>query len=190
MIPPVFDFIGGPSGAWRVTQLTTLAGESLAAVSHVQPRPGSLAESMEIGEGGWGLRGVISNLRYAEQREKAALVALQDPLGRAGATCAALIPLRKSAAWWALAQDERRAIFETTSHHTQTGMKYLPAIARQLYHCRDVGGPFDFLTWFEYAPADAAAFEDLVGALRQTEEWTYVDREVDVRLTRGSAAEL
>ncbi len=57
-------------------------------------------------------------------------------------------------------------------------------IARQLYHCRDLGEPFDFLTWFEYAPDHAALFEDLVGMLRATEEWSYVEREVDVRVKR------
>ena len=111
-------------------------------------------------------------------------MAVQAPLGRAEACCAALIPLRKSAAWWALAQDERRAIFENASHHTQIGLRYLPAISRQLYHCRDLGGPFDFLTWFEFDSAHTAAFEDLIGALRQTEEWQYVDREIDIRLSR------
>jgi hypothetical protein len=62
----------------------------------------------------------------------------------------------------------------------------LPAIARRLHHCRDLGPdePFDFLTWFEYAPADAGAFEDLVGTLRDSPEWRYVDREVDIRLAR------
>jgi len=44
------------------------------------------------------------------------------------------------------------------------------------------GREFDFLTWFEFAPADAGAFEELVGRLRATEEWSYVDREVDIRL--------
>ena len=48
----------------------------------------------------------------------------------------------------------------------------------------DLGEPFDFLTWFEYAPGDSEAFEELVGALRATEEWRYVEREVDVRLER------
>ncbi|WP_375417584.1 chlorite dismutase family protein [uncultured Hymenobacter sp.] len=180
----VFDFIGGPAGPWQVVQATTLVGDSLPPVSHLQRQPSPSAESATVPAGSWALRGLISNLRYAERVEKMALVAVQAPLGRAAARCAALIPLRKSAAWWELAQDERRAIFEAASHHTQTGLKYLPAIARQLYHCRDLGGPFDFLTWFEYAPADSAAFEDLVGVLRQTEEWTYVDREVDLRLVR------
>lgn len=65
-------------------------------------------------------------------------------------------------------------------------MKYLPAVARRLHHCRDLGSeePFDFLTWFEYAPADSAAFDELVAALRETEEWTYVEREIDLRLIR------
>ncbi len=64
-------------------------------------------------------------------------------------------------------------------------MKYLPAIARRLHHCRDLGEPFDFLTWFEYAPKHSEAFEELVGRLRETEEWVYVEREVDIRLTRA-----
>jgi len=57
-------------------------------------------------------------------------------------------------------------------------------VARRLYHSHDLGEPFDFLTWFEYAPEDARAFEDLVARLRQTEEWSYVEREVDIRLSR------
>ena len=106
----------------------------------------------------------------------------QEPLGRPHARRAALIPIKKASAWWDLAQDERRAIFEDHSHHTDVGLKYLPQIARQLYHCRDLGQPFDFLTWFEYAPEHVAAFEELVARLRVTAEWEYVEREVDVRL--------
>ena len=60
----------------------------------------------------------------------------------------------------------------------------MPAIARKLYHCRDIGQPFDFLTWFEYAPEDSDNFEELVKALRETEEWKYVDREIDIRLVK------
>ena len=98
--------------------------------------------------------------------------------------CAALIPIKKSAAWWELTQEERRKIFEDKSHHIAASLKYLPAIARQLYHCRDLGEPFDFLTWFEYAPEHADMFEELVGMLRATEEWTFVEREVDIRVAR------
>ena len=110
---------------------------------------------------------------------------MQEGLGRPRASRAALIPIRKSEAWWGLAQDQRRAIFEETSRHITIGLDYLPAIARRLYHCRELGEPFDFLTWFEYAPEDSMAFETLVRRLRDTEEWRFVEREVDLRLNRG-----
>lgn len=136
----------------------------------------------------WQLRGITSNERYVERAEKAQLLARQPALGRPEATRAALIPIRKSVAWWALTQDERRGVFEAQSRHIQLGLDYLPAVARQLHHCRDLGTPepFDFLTWFEYAPADEPAFEALVQALRATPEWAWVEREVDIRLTRDA----
>lgn len=63
-------------------------------------------------------------------------------------------------------------------------MNYLPAIARRLHHSRDLREPFDFLTWFEFAPEHEADFEALLSNLRATREWTFVEREVDIRLTR------
>jgi chlorite dismutase len=130
----------------------------------------------------WPLCGVSSHGRYVTRQERNALEGRQPPLGRPEATCAALIPIAKSAAWWDLAQDERRHILEERSAHIATGLRYLPAIARRLYQSRDLGGPFDFLTWFEYTPADAMRFEELVHLLRRTEEWRYVSREIDIRL--------
>jgi chlorite dismutase len=124
--------------------------------------------------------------RYVNQEEREALVRVQPKLGRAEAVRAALIPIRKSAAWWDLPADVRRQIFEKRSHHIATGLRYLPAVARRLYHCRDLGEPFDFLTWFEYAPADAHAFDELVERLRGTQEWTYVEREIDMRLIKDA----
>ena len=112
------------------------------------------------------------------------LATRQAELGRPEATRAALIPMSKSAAWWALAQDERRNLLQEVSQHITIGLEYLPAVARRLYHGRDLGEPFDFLTWFEYAPQDAPAFEQLLARLRATPEWQYVDREVDIRLAR------
>ena len=105
---------------------------------------------------------------------------------RREATSAALIPIRKTAAWWAMTQDERRSVFEEQSHHIEIGLRYLPAVARRLHHCRDLGGdePFDFLTWFEYAPSDEKAFDELVAELRRSPEWKFVEREVDIRLVR------
>jgi len=130
------------------------------------------------------LRGVTSNQRYVNRNEQNQLVAVQEGLGRPEASQAALIPITKSAVWWGLTQDERRQIFEERSSHIAIGLKYLPAIARRLHHSRDLGEVFDFLTWFEYAPSSSTAFEDLLAALRATEEWKYVEREVDIRLVR------
>jgi chlorite dismutase len=132
------------------------------------------------------LRGTASYERYVTRLERTALDARSPLLGRPEAICAALIPVTKSAAWWRLPQDERRAIFEDRSAHIATGLRYLPAVARRLYQSRDLGEPFDFLTWFEYAPRDAVRFEELVHTLRGTEEWRYVEREIDVRLRRAS----
>ncbi len=133
----------------------------------------------------WTLRGVVSHPRYATTAELHALGRVQAQPGRPEATRAALIPVRKSDAWWSLAQDARRAIFEEKSRHIALSMKYLPAIARRLHHARDLGQPFDFLTWFEFAPQDEAAFDALLRELRATEEWRYVEREVEVRLSRA-----
>jgi chlorite dismutase len=178
-----YTFIGGDTGQWSVTAIEAVTGPLLEPVARLEIRNANLSESPDGAR--WHLRGVTSNQRYVTREEQSALVALQPQLGRPEAICAALIPITKNAAWWALTQDERRDIFEAQSSHIATGLRYLPAVARRLHHSRDLGEPFDFLTWFEYAPADAAAFEELVTALRRTEEWKYVEREVDIRLIRS-----
>jgi len=51
-------------------------------------------------------------------------------------------------------------------------------------HGRELGAEFDFLTWFEFAPGDAPAFDALLAERRATEEWRHVVREVELRLRR------
>src|SRR3954465_4469509 len=178
-------FRGGQSGGWRITSISPVMGEPLAFMPALSVTD-SEAISLPLvpSRNAWRLVGVASSLRYTERAEKQQLTAVQAGLGRLEATSAALIPIRKSQAWWELTQEERRRIFEDKSHHIAGSLKYLPAIARQLYHCRDLGEPFDFLTWFEFDGANAALFEELVAMLRASEEWTYVEREVDLRLER------
>jgi chlorite dismutase len=176
-------FRGGQSGHWRITLNSAVKGAPLAAVPALTvTQSASIALPILPSTTAWRLAGVASHVRYVEKAEKEQLAEKQAPLGRDEATSAALIPIRKSAAWWALSQDERREILEAKSHHISASLKYLPQVARQLYHCRDLGEPFDFLTWFEYAPEHAPQFEELVAMLRNTEEWTFVEREVDLRL--------
>lgn len=184
--PRLFSFVVGHEGPWKTTESRLIAGDPLPDIERLGFVPGNVSP---VPTGAvWVLRGVTSNERYVTRSEKEQLLARQPPLGRPEAECAVLIPIRKNAKWWTLTPDERRQIFEERSHHNAIGMEYLPAIARRLHHCRDLNEvePFDFLTWFEFAKPDTAAFDRLLARLRASEEWKYVDREVEVRLTRAS----
>ena len=158
-------FAAGPSGPWRIERITALIGEGLADAERLEVLE---AQAAHAPRGSWLLRGVTSNARYTNRPEVDALGERQEGLGRPRATRAALIPIRKSEAWWALAQDERRAIFEQQSRHIGIGMDYLPGIARRLHHCRELSEPFDFLTCFEFAPADESSFDTMLARLRAT----------------------
>ncbi|MBX9848216.1 MAG: chlorite dismutase family protein [Rhodocyclaceae bacterium] len=180
--PLVVEFQAGSSGVWRIESIAPVIGESLPEAAFLTMHEGQQSPVSNMAT--WALKGVTSNTRYTTRAEVSQLSARQEGLGRPEAMCAALIPIRKTAAWWALAQDERRTIMEEQSHHIRIGLDYLPAIARRLHHSRELGQPFDFLTWFEFPASHKQAFEDLVQRLRETEEWRYVDREVDIRLYR------
>jgi len=180
--PLPIAFAAGAAGPWRITRATTLRGEALPTaaalgVHEATPPPPGAA---------WVLRGVTSNLRYTAETERQTLAGVQQGLARPQATAAALIPIRKTAAWWELAQDRRRALLEEESRHIAIGLEYLPAVARRLIHSRDLGEPFDFLTWFEFAPEHAAQFDALLQRLRATAEWGFVEREIEIRLTRAA----
>ncbi len=125
--PLLVTFAGGSTGRWRVLEIDTVAGASLPAVGRVEVYEGAVAP--ERPDATWILRGVAGQVRYVNRAEKDALAAVQAGLGRREATRAAPIPIKKSAAWWNLAQDERRAIFEERSKHIEQSLKYLPAVA-------------------------------------------------------------
>src|SRR6185436_11758726 len=115
---------------------SAVVGEGLPAAARLDVLEGPFTAEAS---GAWTLRGVAGHARYVERREKTALDAVSPPLGRPEATRAALIPIRKSGAWWALPQDERRAVFEARSRHIADSLAFLPRIARRLYHARDLG---------------------------------------------------
>ncbi len=177
-----YSFVGGKHGPWRVTEVRRVIGAGLEQVERVNIINDAVAE-LPL-DSSWVLQSFVSNLRYAKRDEVTTLRAVQPGLNRSEAVSAVLIPIKKTARWWELAQDERRAIFEEQSHHTAVGLEYLPEVARQLHHCRDLGEPFDFLTWFEFAPEHTQAFDELLVRMRASKEWEYVEREVEVRLER------
>lgn len=174
------SFVGGDLGPWEVTRIEPIRGLTLPEFARLQmlsewiAQPDSQTQML--------LRGVISHLRYTTADELKQLKQTQEGLGRPEAKCAVLIPMKKSEQWWQMPQDVRRELFEAQSKHTTIGMDYLPAIARQLHHSRDLGEEFDFLTWFEFAPEYQSQFDELLARLRATKEWEYVEREVEVRV--------
>ncbi|WP_244457971.1 chlorite dismutase family protein [Roseomonas fluvialis] len=170
----------GAHGPWRVTDIRPCLGATLPPAARLRVEDGDATPD----DGAWRLRGVTSNLRYTAEAERATLAGVQQGLGRPQASRAALIPIRKSAAWWDMAQDARRAVLEEESRHIAIGLEYLPGVARRLIHSRDLGEPFDFLTWFEFAPEHEAGFDTLLSRLRATKEWGFVEREVEIRLAR------
>ena len=104
-----YFFLGGAQGAWKVTRTSAYRGAGLEAVQRIEVVNGELGERPAGAT--WILQGLTSNVRYATGAELTALRAKQPALNRPEATCAALIPIKKSAAWWNLPQDERRRIF-------------------------------------------------------------------------------
>src|SRR5690349_4131689 len=114
-------FVAGIAGPWRIEGIRPIRGEPLIPADRLDVHAThAVAET-----GNWLLRGVAGHVRYVNGKEKLQLDAVSPPLGRAEATLAALIPIRKSPAWWTLPQDERRAIFEERSRHISDALKYL-----------------------------------------------------------------
>jgi Chlorite dismutase len=177
-----YSFIGGAQSIWKVVDVRRMLGSSLEFTERVNVVNDAITE-LPL-DSSWILQGFSSNIRYSMKTEATALKAVQPRLDRAEAISAVLIPIKKTLQWWEMTQDERRAIFEEESHHTAVGMEYLPGVARRLLHCRDLSEPFDFLTWFEFAPEHTNAFDNLLVRMRASKEWEYVEREVEIRLER------
>lgn len=178
----LFSFSGGDTGPWRVTSMQTVIGEPLPAVKRLAIT--STSSSPVAPKASWVLRGITSNERYVDREERSQIVSTQLELGRPELTCGAMISIRKNEAWWALTHEERMNIFKEQSQHTKIGLEYFPELPRRLHHCRDLSEnePFDFLTWFEFEPAEEDKFNTLLAELRAIPEWKYVEREVDIRL--------
>lgn len=131
--------------------------------------------------------GSTQHLVYTSAATRAELTQLsRGPSG----PMAVMIPIRKSAAWWALAQDERQAHFMPGRRpgHTALGRSFAGRIYRRLYHARYLSGSnWDFLTYFEFPEEESATFRELLGLLRDPEqnpEWSYVEREQELWLRK------
>jgi hypothetical protein len=177
----IYSFVGGETGRWQVTQMTTLMGEPLPLAACLDVREDHV---LYLPAGGsWILRGRTSSDRYTTTAEREPQTAVQPPLNRKHATCGALISVKRSESWRTLTQEESRSLQDETSRIT---MRYVPAIASRTYYGYELGENFDVLMWFEFAPDDADTFDYVLYQLRETTEWRYVEREIEIRLTRPS----
>ena len=61
-------------------------------------------------------------------------------------------------------------------------------MASPCWACLAAQEPFDFLTWFEFEKKDTAEYNKLLARLHASEEWKYVECDVEIRLTRDQPA--
>src|SRR5689334_16153906 len=108
MASRMFRFVGGDTGSWQIVGMDRIAGAPLEQARRLAIFEADLATPQAGSK--WCLRGVTSYERYVTRHEHDLLAAAQPALGRPAANCAALIPIKKTEAWWQLPQDERRAI--------------------------------------------------------------------------------
>jgi hypothetical protein len=174
-----------------------VTGYELERVNGVR---GPLPSGIEAGQRLWRLEaagrlpmpdapfiGATMHLVYTDSATRSELTRISSP---ESGPVAVLIPIRKSAEWWALGREQRQAlVMEGAPHgHLAIGQRYAARIYRRLYHARYLpGSEWDFLTYFEFPADTAAAFEELLAALRDVErnpEWAFVDREVELWMTR------
>jgi hypothetical protein len=138
------------------------------------------------------LQGVPQHLEYTTRQQRDDLKRSRAEVPASADTLAVVIPIRKSAAWWALPQDQRQAYFQKTKAgkgHTAIGAEYVDRVYRKLYHARYAveTADHDFITYFEFKKEHEGDFKRLLGKLRDRKgnpEWGYVDREYEIWLTK------
>jgi hypothetical protein len=177
------------------------AGGALVRVEDNEAWPSALR-----GERGAFYLGRTQHVVYTTADQKTVLDARSRPelaagtasTGQGRAPRAVIIPLRKRAEWWRLAQDQRQASFHTGAPgvpggghgpHTAIGLEYVDRIFRRLYHSRHLGVPltYDFVTYFEFDAGQEDIFRALLAALRdpvKNPEWAQVEWEHEIWMTK------
>lgn len=81
-----------------------------------------------------------------------------------------VIPIRKSADWWALDQEQRSAMMK---EHTAAALPYHKTVKRKLYHSTGLDD-LDFITYFETSKLED--FHSLILSLERVKEFQYTRR--------------
>jgi hypothetical protein len=120
--------------------------------------------------------GAMHDFAYAGQRAQAAGASMPN---------AFLLPLRKTAEWWAKDWMERHTYllprYDANGHmvsegHALAASAGIPALMRRTYRSSE-NSDYDFLTYFECADADVETFHAVCAALRDVQrnpEWRFV----------------
>jgi hypothetical protein len=136
------------------------------------------------------LEGVERTARYtsAEMDDFANRPAAPRRSGRHAAH-AIILPLSKTAAWWAMPAMERQTFFYPhidgdmgcqVPGHAKAAEQGIHSVFRRLYHNPDGyqrPGEYDFITYFECAPEHVETFDRIHRALKDTSqnpEWRFV----------------
>jgi hypothetical protein len=103
---------------------------------------------------------------------------------------AIILPIRKTAAWWAMPATERHQYFyphhdrhsgKCVAGHAELGRQAAPKIFRRVFYNPDGEGrpgEWDFISYFECSDEDLEVFDDTLEAMRDTDrnpEWRYVE---------------
>lgn len=178
----MMHYVGGSTGSWRVDQIKTFSGPELASVTHLEIVGGHMDR---VPQGAtWVLPGVVSSTRYIAREEPRRLEPSNAFTSEARTPSAALVLIRKSEEWWNLAGETRQDIIEARSRQIDARLRRRQPFARRLTLQRDASHAFDFLTWFEFDAKDATLIDELSRAIRATDEWNYVEREIEIRLSK------
>ena len=180
---------------YRVDKVVSIKGQP-----GVDVKAGSNIVRMEtaarLPEGKWAtllLHGLPQHLQYTSMEQRDDLNRRARPeLPPGKDTVAVVIPIRKTAAWWAMPHDERQAHFKKKAAavgHTAIGADYVERIHRKLYHTRYAveTTDHDFVTYFEFDRAHEDDFKSLCSKLRDpvgNPEWNFVDREYEIWMTK------
>lgn len=131
------------------------------------------------------MRGVTGTAQYTDPKAHYAAANGAKPLAVGPEpVLAVILPLRKTATWWALPFDQRKGYFPA---HVDIGVPYIPHVHRRLFHAREFTKDYDFVTYFEFRAADEAAFRRLCRELRDLKrnpEWGYIDRDFEIWMTK------
>ncbi len=115
----------------------------------------------------WLMNGLTKKANYVPGFSDQMKADLKGPSVAGPNPYAIVIPIRKSAEWWALDQKSRMSMME---EHTAAALPYQKTIKRKLYHSTGLDDA-DFITYFE--TANLEEFQSLILALKQVKEFQY-----------------